>query len=129
MEVKADGFDATSTRGAGAGTEVVVDVEHEHEIEHRIHQLKHLAARELSGDMSVTEVEAHAGVLAVQATDEVGDRARVVAHMLGPWTGARFSIAILTPSAAARRSARRNDRSSSPSRSRTRAPAIGIRAP
>jgi hypothetical protein len=61
-----------------------VHVEEDHALEHGIDQLEQAAAGQLSGDVRVSDVQAHARVLAVQAAYEASDGPGVVTHELGP---------------------------------------------
>ena len=83
MQIEPQRFDPATAWDSGASAEVVVHVEQDHVLEHGIHEVEDVATGKLGGDVRVTEVEADAGMVAVQAADEGGDRARVMADVLG----------------------------------------------
>ena len=83
VEVEPHRFDPSGARRVGGGSEVVVHMEQDHPLEHRPDELRERAFDESRDDMRVTDVEAHADVLAREPSNELVHGARAVADVLG----------------------------------------------
>src|SRR6202043_240326 len=82
MEVEPHRFDPSGARRVDGGSEVVVHMEQDHPLEHWPDELREWAFAESRDDMRVTDVEAHADVLACEPSNEFVHGARAVADVL-----------------------------------------------